>query len=66
MNETNLEGDRQTSDPTQDQIRRRAGAIRRHWSTNVAARRRVTPKAAWRPPLVLTVDLVREINSRNE
>ena len=66
MNETNLERDRQTSDPTQDQIRRRADTIRRHWSTNVAARRRVTPVATWRPPLVFTVDLVREINSRNE
>jgi hypothetical protein len=66
MYETNFECDRLPQDPTQDQIRRRADAIRRQWSCNVKARRRVVPEASWRPPLVLTVELVREINGRNE
>ena len=66
MRHAEFEVDRQPSDPTQDQIRRRADAIRRRWSPNVAARRRVIPAPTWRPPLVLTVELVREINSRIE
>ncbi len=60
------EVDRQPSDPTLDQIRRRADVIRSCWSDSVAERRRVAPAPNWRPPLILTVELVREINARNE
>jgi hypothetical protein len=66
MNHANFEGDRLPSDPTQDQIRRRADAIRRRWSQNVTARRRVVAAPTWRPPLVMTVELVRELNARND
>ncbi len=66
MNTNNFENDRQLSDPTQQQIRERAAAVRKRWSREVKERRRVTPVASWRPPLVMTVELVREINARNE
>lgn len=66
MRRKDFEVDRKPSDPTQDQIRRRADAIRRRWSPNVAARRRVITDPTWRPPLVLTVELVRELNARVE
>ena len=65
MTHANVEGDRRPSDPTQDEIRRRADAIRRRWSPNVTARRRVVPPPTWRPPLVMTVELVRELNAQN-
>ncbi len=44
-------------DPTPDQIRRRAAAIRKGWSKRTRQRRRVALESTWRPPTVRVTDL---------
>lgn len=58
--------DRELSDPTPQEIRERAAEIRKRWSPRVAERRKVAPEPRWSPPLVLTIELVRELNAKNE
>ena len=58
--------DREFCDPTPQEIRERAAEIRKKWSPRVAQRRRVSADSKWLPPLVLAIDLVRELNARSE
>ncbi len=56
--------DRDPSDPTPKQIEERSKQIRKRWSHRVLQRRRVNPLHNWLPPLIMTVELVREMNAR--
>jgi|TARA_B110000495_G_scaffold200585_1_gene216125 hypothetical protein len=58
--------ERETSDPTPDEIRKRSAEVRRGWSKRVAARRQAWAEPTWTPPLVMTVELIREINARQD
>jgi hypothetical protein len=58
--------DREPGDPTPEQIRQRAAEVRRGWSARVVQRRQTWVTPIWSPPLVLTVELLREMNSREE
>ena len=56
--------DREPSDPTPDEIRERSAEVRKGWSKRVTARRQAWPEPTWTPPLVATVELIREMNAR--
>ncbi|MDE0862204.1 MAG: hypothetical protein OSA98_00350 [Rubripirellula sp.] len=58
--------ERETFDPTPDEIRKRSAEVRRGWSKRVAARRQAWAEPTWTPPLVMTVELIREINARQD
>ena len=58
--------DRDPTDPTPDQIRARAAEVRRAWSARVMKSRRVHARQPWAPPLVMTIQMLRELNARNE
>lgn len=56
---------REPFDPTPEKIEERAAEIRRRWSANVIKRRRVSVEPQWMPPLVMTIELIRELNARS-
>jgi hypothetical protein len=58
--------DRDANDPTPDQIRKRAAEVRRRWSRRVHKSRRVTAESTWAPPLILTIELLRELNPKDK
>ena len=58
--------DREATDPTLQEIQERSAAIRRGWSKRVTQRRRAWLDPTWRPPLILTIDLVRQMNEKQE
>lgn len=58
--------DREPCDPTPEQIQSRSAEVRRGWSKRVAARRITQVLSPWTPPLVHTIELVREMNSQHE
>lgn len=58
--------DREPSDPTPDEIRERSAEVRKKWSKRVTARRQAWPDPTWTPPLVMTVELIREMNSKRD
>jgi hypothetical protein len=58
--------ERELSDPTPDEIRERSAEVRRGWSKRVAARRQAWAEPTWSPPLVMTVELIREMNARQD
>ena len=58
--------ERESSDPTPDEIRVRSAEVRKGWSKRVAARRQAWMEPTWTPPLVMTVELIREINARQD
>ncbi len=53
-------------DPTPEEIRERSAEIRKGWSKRVAERRHVWPEPSWRPPLVMTIELIRQMSETNE
>jgi len=58
-----LECNRKGVDPTVEQIEDRAAEIRSRWSVNVTAQRKVRVDPPWTPPLVTTIELIRELNA---
>ena len=58
--------DRQLIDPTPEQIQQRSEEIRRRWSDRVAERRSVGGGPRWRPPLILTLEVVRQLNQQHK
>lgn len=58
--------DRDPADPSPAEIRRRSETIRRSWSERVTIRRRVYQGPHWRPPLVFTLEVVRQMNEQQE
>ena len=58
--------ERESSDPTPDEIRERSAEVRRGWRKRVAARRQAWAEPTWSPPLVMTVELIREMNARQD
>ncbi|MGB7324605.1 MAG: hypothetical protein WBD31_07020 [Rubripirellula sp.] len=53
------------SDPTPDQIRTRAAAVRRRWSDAQRKRRRVTLVAGWSLPFVHVADVAANVSQFN-
>ncbi|TWU55828.1 hypothetical protein [Rubripirellula reticaptiva] len=53
------------SDPTPDQIRTRAAAVRQRWSDAQRKRRLVPLVTAWLPPLVHVADVAANISQSN-
>lgn len=66
MNEKRDQCDRGPSDPTPEQIRERAAQVRKRWSARMTVRRLVSGLPSWSPPLVGTIDILRELNARKE
>ena len=54
------------SDPSPEEIQRRADKIRNGWTPRVKARRQAWADTSWRPPLIMTIELVRHINEQQE
>ena len=54
----------QPIDPTPEQIRQRSEEIRNRWSDRVAERRRIGSGPHWRPPLILTIEVVHQLNQQ--
>jgi hypothetical protein len=53
-------------DPTAEEIKARSAEIRKGWSKGVAARRQAWADLSWRPPFVMTIELVRHLNQEQE
>ena len=66
MSDNEPVSDREPTDPSPEQIRKRSEAIRRGWSMRVTQRRQVSPATPWRAPLVLTIEVVRQLNEQQE
>lgn len=66
MREVSYPNDRQPTDPTPEQIRQRAAEVRRRWSKRVVERRQAWVAPPWMPPLVMTIELVRELKGRED
>jgi hypothetical protein len=49
-----------------DEIEERSAEVRSGWSKAVSQRRQAWFDPAWRPPLILTIDLVRQMNEKQE
>ncbi len=66
MTDSPLRDGREPSDPTPEQIRKRAAEVRSGWSSRVLKRRRVEDEPTWNPPLVMMIEIVREMNIRHQ
>jgi len=64
--EQNKPNDREATDPTRQEIEERSAQVRRGWSRAVSQRRQAWFDPTWRPPLILTIDLVRQMNENQE
>ena len=53
-------------DPTPEEIEERSAEIRRGWSARVREKRKVHNAGSWRPPFVMTIELVRQLNGIQE
>jgi hypothetical protein len=66
MSDSTQRGEREPIDPTPEQIRQRSEEIRSSWSERVAQRRLVSSGPRWRPPLILTIEVVRQLNQQQK
>jgi hypothetical protein len=66
MSESRKPRDLELTDPSPEEIQRRADKIRKGWTQDVKARRQAWADLTWRPPLVMTIELVRLINEKQE
>jgi hypothetical protein len=64
--EQNKLNGREATDPTRQEIEERSAEVRSGWSKAVSQRRQAWFDPAWRPPLILTIDLVRQMNEKQE
>ncbi len=58
--------DPELSDPTPEEIEQRAAEVRKRWTSGVKARRQPWADPTWRPPLIGTLEVVRQINEKQE
>lgn len=53
-------------DPAPAEIKRRSAEVRGGWTSSVKARRQRWADSTWNPPLIMTIELVRQINESQE
>ena len=66
MSEQHKPRDFELTDPTPEHIEERTAQIRQGWSKGVTSRRQAWADPSWRPPLIMTIDIVRQLNERQE
>ena len=66
MSEKKTTIDRDQSDPSPEEIRKRSAEIRKGWSRRVIERRQAWTETSWRPPLILTLEVIQQLNETKE